>query len=228
MSKDLVEETKEYYRQRARQYFDWANKTGKHEGEHEPDQSFYDEAGILLTALDQYKLTGDVLEIACGTGVWTEALVNHADHVTALDSSGEMIERNKSRLKANPKVHYVVADVYDWTPDRTYDAVTFSFWIEHVPSAKLNQFVSKVSECMKRDARIFFVDQQSSAKEYEAWDDPSGEVVSRTLDNGKKFRVVKHFYSPEEIRDVFHQHDIETRITNTPRHFFFVTGKKRS
>ena len=104
---------------------------------------------MLLDALNSQKLTGDVLEIASGTGIWTEALTRHATSITALDSSQEMIERCKTRLGGNPKVRYIHADFYAWTPDRQYDAVTFSFWISHVPSWKLDEFAAKVSHCLR-------------------------------------------------------------------------------
>ena len=61
---------------------------------------------------------------------------------------------------------------------------------------------------------------------YEVLDQPEGEVAFRALDDGRKFKVFKHFYSPEEIKESFLTHGIETRVTNTPTHFFYVKGKK--
>ncbi len=189
----VLEETKEYYRQRSSQYSDWSRRTGKYEGGSEPDESYFNEARMLLDALDSNKLTGDVLEIASGTGIWTEALTRHATSITALDSSQEMIEQCKTRLRGNPKVRHVHADFYTWIPDRQYYAVTFSFWISHVPSWKLDEFALKVSNCLRPRGRIFFVDQQRSAMKYELLDQPGGEIASRTLEDGKTFNVIKHF-----------------------------------
>jgi len=222
----MIEETKEYYRQRAAQYSDWAHRTGDYEGDSEPGSSFFDEAKLLLDALDAERLVGNVLEIACGTGVWTEAVVKNANLVTALDSSQEMIERNKSRLKGNMKVKYVLADVYDWNADTVYDAVTFSFWISHVPNSRLDEFVSKASRCLRPSGRVFFVDQQDTAKKYETLAGPGGEVAARTLNDGKTFKVIKHFYSADEIREAFLRNGIETQVTNTPTHFYYVSGTK--
>jgi ubiquinone/menaquinone biosynthesis C-methylase UbiE len=222
----ILEETKEYYRRRASQYSDWSQRTGEYEGGSEPEASFFDEAKILLDALYAARLAGNVLEIASGTGIWTEALSKNATTVTALDSSQEMIERCKSRLRGNPKVRYVLADFYDWTPDRAYDAVSFSFWISHVPASKLEEFVSKLSHCLRPGGRVFFVDQQRDAIKNEILEQPGGEVASRTLDDGRRFSVIKHFYSPEEIQEAFLKHGIETRITNTPIQFFYAEGEK--
>src|SRR6266700_3322426 len=166
----VLEETKEYYRHRSSQYSDWSRRTGKYEGGSEPDESYFNEARMLLDALDSNKLTGDVLEIASGTGIWTEALTRHATSITALDSSQEMIEQCKTRLRGNPKVRHVHADFYTWIPDRQYDAVTFSFWISHVPSWKLDEFAMKVSNYLRPRGRIFFVDQQRSAMKHELLD----------------------------------------------------------
>jgi len=222
----VIDETKEYYRQRASQYSDWSRRTGNYEGGSEPDESYFSEAKMLLDALDSNRLTGDVLEIASGTGIWTEALACHATSITALDSSQEMIERCRTRLKGNPKVRYVHADFYTWTPDSHYDAVTFSFWISHVPSWKLDEFTAKVSHCLRSRGKIFFVDQQRSAMKYEVMDQHGGEIVSRTLEDGKNFNVVKHFYEPEEVTRSFRKNGIETRISNTPNHFYYALGEK--
>lgn len=225
-SSRLVEETKEYYRKRAPQYFDWSRMTVEYEGDSPPDPSFFDEAKILLKALDSEGLDGDVLEIACGPGVWTEAVAKNAASVTALDSSKEMIDRNRSRLRDNDRVRYILADFYDWTPDMKYDAVTFSFWISHVPASKLDEFVSKVSRCLKPRGKVFFVDQQVTGKKDEVFDLPDGEVVTRTLNDGQTFRVIKHFYSPDEIRATFLRSGIRTQVASTPKHFCIVRGVK--
>jgi len=222
----ILEETKEYYRQRASQYFDWAHRTGEYEGGSEPDASWFADAQTVIDALDSSRLVGDVLEIASGTGILTEELVKNAASVTALDSSQEMIERSMSRLKGNPKVRYVLADFYDWTPDMAYDAVAFSFWISHVPSSRLDEFVSKVSRCLKLGGRVFFVDQQRVAMSYEILDRPGGEIATRTLNDSREFKVFKHFYSPDEIKECFLRKGIKTRVSNTPTHFYYVNGEK--
>ena len=53
-----------------------------------------------------------------------------------------------------------------------------------------------------------------------------GEVAWQTLDNGKRFKVFKHFYSPEEIRESSLARGITTNITYAPTHFFYVQGEK--
>ena len=58
---------------------------------------------------------GRALELACGTGLWTRRLVRHADTVTAVDASPEVIELARAGLD-DPKVDYVRADLFAWEP----------------------------------------------------------------------------------------------------------------
>jgi len=228
-SKELdhtVEETKEYYRQRASRYSDWAHRTGQYEEGVEPEASWFDEAMILIEALASSGLSGGVLEIASGAGIWTEELLRNAASVTALDSSPEMHERSSSRLMGNPKVRYVVADIYDWVPDMTYDAVTFSFWLSHVPGSKLDDFVSKVAQCLKLGGKVFFADQRREGLIREVMDPPGGEIVRRSLINGREFKIIKHFYSSEEIISCFLQEGININISNTATLFYYASGVK--
>ena len=224
----LLEETKEYYRRRASQFADWHRSSERYEGGPPLDQSYFDEARMLFDALDAESLQGNVLEIASGTGVWTEAVAKTAGSLTALDSSKEMLEKCKARLGTNPKLRYVVADFYEWSPDREYDAITFSFWISHVPASKLDEAVAKMSVCLRSRGKMFFVDQQVQAIRNERLDQPGGEVVWRTLGDGRRFRVFKHFYTSEEIRASFLAHGIHIKINNTPTHFFYAQGEKNT
>ena len=73
---------------------------------------------------------------------------------------------------------------------------------------------------------MFFVDQQRSAMKYEVMDQPGGAIASRTLEDGKTFNVVKHFYVPEEITRSLRKNGIETRVSNTPHHFYYAHGEK--
>lgn len=222
----MLEETKEYYRQRASQFADWHRHTGPYEGGPALDQTYFDEARILFDVLEAENLQGNILEIASGTGIWTEAVVKTSTKVTALDSSKEMLEKCKSRLGASPKIRYVVADFFDWSPDQEYDAVTFSFMISHVPASKLDEFVLKLSRCLRQGGRIFFVDQQTQAIKNETLENPGGEVAWRRLENGRRFKVIKHFYSPEELKEAFMAHGFDIENGSTPTHFFWVHGVK--
>jgi len=72
---------------------------------------------------------------------------------------------------------------------------------------------------------VFFVDQREEAVQHESMERPGGEIARRTMD-GREFEVVKHFYSPEEIRECFLRNGIAVEVSKTPTYFYYVIGEK--
>jgi SAM-dependent methyltransferase len=86
----------------------------------------------LEAALDAFGPSGDVLELACGTGMWTAQLARHAASLTAVDASPEMLARARSRV-GESAVRFIHSNIFEWRPARRYDTVVFGFWLSHVP-----------------------------------------------------------------------------------------------
>ena len=57
-------------------------------------------------------------------------------------------------------------------------------------------------------------------------DPPGGEIVRRSLINGREFKIIKHFYSSEEIISCFLQEGININISNTATLFYYASGVK--
>ena len=144
----------------------------------------------VVAALDAFRPTGDVLELACGTGAWTAQLLRHADAVTAVDVSPEMLELAGHRVGNDPRVRFVVADLFTWRPERRYDVVFFGFWISHVPMESFVAFWEFVDECLAPGGRVFFADDAYRTED-ELIKGPESATIERRLEDGTRFRVVK-------------------------------------
>ena len=77
MTDEVLADQVDYYRRRAGEY----------------DVTAYGDVAAARTRIARLiagmRPTGHVLEIACGTGLWTEALAGLADTVTAIDAAPE-------------------------------------------------------------------------------------------------------------------------------------------
>jgi ubiquinone/menaquinone biosynthesis C-methylase UbiE len=95
-----------------------------------------------------------VLEIGCGTGAVTEALVARGAHVTAIDQNPEMLERARLRLANAPSeaVTFIerTASEIDAFPEQSFDAVIASLSLSEM-SRQERSFVLK---CAYRALRI--------------------------------------------------------------------------
>ena len=111
MSDDaFIREQIEYYRHRVPEYDETSSPVG----------DFLAPFGEQVeAALKAFNPTGEVLEIASGTGTWTKHLLQHSDSVTALGSAPEMHHESRRKLGGDSRVRYVEADVLTWEPDRS-------------------------------------------------------------------------------------------------------------
>src|ERR1700733_2115679 len=96
LSDTLLAEQSDYYRQRAPEYEDWWFRRGRYDGGEEANARWAAEAWALESALDRFGPRGKVLELACGTGIWTRRLAAAATHLTAVDGSAPMLEQNRA------------------------------------------------------------------------------------------------------------------------------------
>ena len=142
--------------------------------------------------------TGSVLEIACGTGLWTEALAGLADTVTAIDAAPEAVEIARDRVRS-ANASFEVADVFSWTSDARFDVIFFSAWLSHVPANRFEQFWQSLRGLLAEDGRVLFIDEHVDEREKEAYVAGRDEVVERRLRDGGTFRVIKNFVDPERL-----------------------------
>lgn len=206
----LLDEQVSYYRALAAEYDDHALR----------------EAGgdELAAALEEFRPGGDVLELACGQGKWTGLLLPHANSLTAVDASPEMIEIAR-RAVGDARVRFIEANLFEWEPNREYDEVFFAFWLSHVPMERFESFWELVRRCLRPGGRVFFVDDAYRTPE-ELIEGEGSSTIQRRLNDGRAFRAVKVPHTAPELQRRLADigWSIEVRQTSGP--FFWGTGRR--
>jgi SAM-dependent methyltransferase len=83
----VLTEQLDYYRARALEYDKWWMREGRFDRGPGANTRWFAETTELERVLERFDPRGDVLELACGTGLWTRHLVESADTVTAVDAA---------------------------------------------------------------------------------------------------------------------------------------------
>jgi 2-polyprenyl-3-methyl-5-hydroxy-6-metoxy-1,4-benzoquinol methylase len=176
----------------------------------------------LATAVDSFHPTGSVLELACGSGLWTEQLLRHATSVTAVDAAPEMLAIASARVR-DAKVRFIEANLFSWTPDRRYDVVFFAFWLSHVPLERIESFWSLVADCLKPQGRVFFIDDAYRSPD-ELVNGESSSRIRRRLNDGTAYQIVKIPHQPAELEERLGRLGWRITITPTSGPFFWGAG----
>jgi SAM-dependent methyltransferase len=215
---DLLAEQKRYYAERAPEYDDWWFRRGRYELEPEALARWQEDIAEVETALDVFAPRGSVLELAAGTGIWTRKLVRLADRVVAVDANAETLALNTSDAEL------VQADVFEWKPQEPVDIVFFSFWLSHVPEARFDEFWALVRAAIRPDGRVFLIDSGAGDTAHTGTEQ-AGEEETRSLSDGRSFRIVKRRWPPVELAERVRPLGFALDLHDTANgHFLFGGG----
>jgi SAM-dependent methyltransferase len=160
----------------------------------------------LASAFEKVPLSGDILELAAGTGFWTERLVTRARSLHVIDASAETLAVNRERLgAAAARVSYEVADLFEWRPPRLWDTCVFGFWICKVPDERLASFLNTVAASLRHDGVVCFIDKAAASE-------PATEREERTLNDGRRFTIIDHPRPPARFFETFAAAGLDIQI----------------
>jgi SAM-dependent methyltransferase len=157
-----------------------------------------------------------VLELACGTGYWTQFLAPEAARVVGLDASPETLQVARSRALGE-KVTFVVGDAYN-VPQSLggFGAAFAGFWFSHVPIARRSGFLRGLNASLSRGSKVVLLDNRFVAGSSSPISETDGEGNTyqiRKLKDGSTHRVLKNFPTEEELHGSLAGAGMQAKLT---------------
>jgi demethylmenaquinone methyltransferase/2-methoxy-6-polyprenyl-1,4-benzoquinol methylase len=144
-----------------------------------------------------------VLEIAAGTGYWTDVYGDEATTVVATDVNETTLEVARSRRKWPTSTSFVVADAFDLDAvGGDFDAAFVGFFWSHVSVGDLDQFLNGIGRRLGSGALGVFVDNryvEGSNQPVTRTDAEGNTYQARTLLDGTLWEVRKNFPTSAEV-----------------------------
>ncbi|MGE5168833.1 MAG: class I SAM-dependent methyltransferase [Rudaea sp.] len=229
----LLEQQIAYYRARASEYDAWWFRTGRFDRGYANNAAWRADVAVVeaaVAAMLERESPANVLELACGTGLFTRHLAPRVRRLTAVDASPEVIAINRARV-ASGNVRYVEADLFAYEPDARYACVFMSFWLSHVPHARFDAFWAMVRRALAPGGFAYVVDSAhdptSTAANHPTPDRTAG-IVTRRLDDGREFRIVKVFWEPASLAQRLGAIGFDADIAATERYFIYGTVREKA
>jgi len=153
----------------------------------------------------------DVLEVACGTGYWTEILARCAASVVATDINEKVLAIARAK-DMGQRVTFRKEDAYAPSPSPTpssspslwqFNAGLSAFWWSHIRKSRLREFLRGFHRVLCPGARVLFIDNayvEGSSTPVSRTDAQGDTYQIRRLDDGNAHEVLKNFPSEPELR----------------------------
>lgn len=170
-----------------------------------------------------------VLEIACGTGWWSEVLASAANSVLATDINDEVLSIAKTKPFRNATISFQRCDAFQLDQAAgSFDAALAVFWWSHLTKPALEKFLQVLHQRLEPGSVVLFIDNvfvPGSSTPISRRDEEGNTYQQRRLDDGSTTEVLKNFPTDEQITRVLHGRACEMIISRSQ---YFWTTRYRS
>ncbi len=212
MNTDLIT----YYHERAKEYEKIYLKPER--------QDELKQATILLQNTFKDK---DVLEIACGTGFWTEKIAQTATSVFATDLNRSVIEVAETKHYPKNNVTFGLKDVFSLSTDKKQEALFGGFIWSHIKLEDLDNFLHTINGSITPGGTVVLMDNnfvEGSNHPITKTDENGNTFQIRKLNNGTTHLVLKNFPTEDLLRTKLKGIATDIQFINL-KYFWLLTYK---
>ena len=145
-----------------------------------------------------------VLEVACGTGYWTQYIAKAAKKVYACDINDAVLEIAREKPIPRDRVEFFKADAVtlEGVPAGC-DGAFAGFWWSHVKKSGIERFVANLATRLEPGARVGILDNvyvEASSTPISRRDAEGNTYQMRKVLSGEEYEVLKNFPTADELR----------------------------
>lgn len=172
----------------------------------------------------------DVLEIACGTGYWTQILAASAEKILATDINSTVLDIAMAKNYAPAKVRFHVQDLFSLLePKQLHEGLFGGFIFSHISRAQWQQFFTLCLSQIQKGSTMIFLDNryvEGSSTPICRTDEDGNTYQIRRLRSGDVFEIMKNFPTEKDVKRCLAQ-KVEHWEWKTWKHYWLLQCRKR-
>lgn len=162
-----------------------------------------EELSILSNELAQLLAKRKVLEVACGTGYWTQFIAPNCESVLATDFNTEVLDIAKERLRNFNNILLKKSDAFKLNNlDQEFNGAFAGFWWSHLKKAQISHFLSVLHGKLLPGSLVVIADNnyvEGSSTPISREDQEGNTYQVRRLDNGSEQEILKNFANEQSF-----------------------------
>ncbi|WNR44342.1 methyltransferase domain-containing protein [Paenibacillus roseipurpureus] len=174
---------------------------------HREDAEFQQELAMLAGVLTHQVKGRRVLEIACGTGYWSQIAAETAAQLVGVDIRPEVLHIAESKSWPKRNATFIEGDAYELSAIRgEFDFGLANFWFSHIPRNRIESFLQGFHARLGSGAQVLIADNVYVAGrggELITREDSEDTYKRRELADGSMHEILKNYFSYEELNEIF-------------------------
>ena len=172
-------------------------------------ESIYDkperqaDLATLRALVPDYFVGRDVLEVACGTGYWTQFIARRAASIAATDINAETLAIARTKPLPAGRVTFAKLDIHQLDAgERRYTGAFAGFWWSHLRTHERSAFIGTLHRALKPGAVVVVLDNlyvAGSSTPISHVDADGNSFQERRLRDGSKHTVLKNFPNEDAL-----------------------------
>lgn len=146
----------------------------------------------------------EVLELACGTGIWTSFIARFAGSLLATDINLTMLQMAKQRIYKRNNVSFSLADAYNLSSIRCKFTAGFAgWWLSHVDKTRMRSFLEGFHEKLAPGSIVIFMDDTHETMDItSSTDEYNNAYTIRTLKDGSTHEIIKNVFNEANLKEL--------------------------
>ncbi len=158
----------------------------------------------IIDLIEPHITDRKILEVACGTGNWTQVLAKRARSVLATDINESVLEIARKKPCAG-RVEFLQHDAYALHKLRgEFDVAFAADWWSHIPKSAIHTFQGNLHRALSPGAVVIMLDMTLNdyfRNEPSTVDLDGNRLSRRKTPDGTEHSVVKNFPTESELRE---------------------------
>ena len=203
----------------------YAKRASEYERIYDKDER-QPELAWLRNRLPELFADRTVLEVACGTGYWTQHIARRAKRIHACDINDPVLDVAREKSFPRKNVTFFKADAFapDGAGERC-DAAFAGFWWSHVRKAELQRFLAGLALRLKPGALVAILENsyvEGSSTPISRTDAEGNTYQTRKLLSGETHEVLKNFPTPAQLADAVRPYASEAHLEDLQYYWLLV------
>lgn len=149
----------------------------------------------------------DVLEVACGTGYWTQVIAPATRSVVATDAGENVLAIAREKPVPAHRVRFECCNAFELSRIKgQFSGALAAFWWSHLGREARSRFLAGLHARLADGAIVAFLDDrylEGVSTRFSRTDDHGNTYQNRKLGDGSEHEVLKNFSTIEELRQIF-------------------------